>query len=209
MNKSCKRALLVGASLAIVVGCATTPDTSRYVPAPQGSSWVWNVRQTGSFGAKQFQATRTMKTADWEGRQVQFVEGPPLSLFIDENGCQIAQAAGTKPVMRFEPPLCGANRPWVVGATVARKFKVHLLQSNRTVDVDSRSTWEAYEEVSVPAGTFMAYRSKYTDNFDVETTTWWEPEHTISVKSISRRGPNHPSGPGTQETELVSLSLKR
>ena len=44
---------------------------------------------------------------------------------------------------------------------------------------------EAYEDVTVPAGTFKAWRIVFTDNFGFKQTTWSLPETVGSMPSAS------------------------
>jgi hypothetical protein len=66
---------------------------------------------------------------------------------------------------------------------------------------------EAYEDVSVPAGNFKAWRVVFTDNFGYKQTTWSLAD-TVGVyaKRINERSPTHPQGgAGMQIIELVKL----
>jgi hypothetical protein len=66
---------------------------------------------------------------------------------------------------------------------------------------------EAYEDVTVPAGTFKAWRVSFTDNFGFKQTTWSLPE-TVGTyaKRVNERPATHPQGgAGTQVIELLTL----
>ena len=71
----------------------------------------------------------------------------------------------------------------------------------------------AWEEVTVPAGTFMAYKvvrtrgSWDTAHEDVDML-WYAPEVQAMVKSIWHRSPNDGYGGAQHMWELVSADLK-
>ena len=71
----------------------------------------------------------------------------------------------------------------------------------------------AWEEVTVPAGTFMAYKVARTDgNWDTvkeeEYVSWYAPEPQLIVKQINTRSPKNGYGASEQGWELVSYDLK-
>lgn len=71
----------------------------------------------------------------------------------------------------------------------------------------------AWEEVTVPAGTFMAYKVARTDaNWDTvkdeDYVIWYAPEPGLVVKLINTRSPENGYGASEQGWELVSHDLK-
>ena len=71
----------------------------------------------------------------------------------------------------------------------------------------------AWEEVTVPAGTFMAYKVARTNgDWDTvkeeEYVIWYAPEPQMIVKVIATRSPNNGYGASDQSWELVSYDLK-
>ena len=71
----------------------------------------------------------------------------------------------------------------------------------------------AWEEVTVPAGTFMAYKVARTDgNWDTakeeEYVSWYAPELQLLVKMVNTRSPGNGYGASEQGWELVSYDLK-
>ena len=71
----------------------------------------------------------------------------------------------------------------------------------------------AWEEVTVPAGTFMAYQVARTDgNWDTakqeEYVSWYAPEPGLIVKLINIRSPGNGYGASEQGWELASFDLK-
>ena len=68
---------------------------------------------------------------------------------------------------------------------------------------------EAYEDVTVPAGTFKAFKVRTTDTMGNDNVVWFSPELGIFVKQNNRRTAQHAQGPGTRDIELVSQSIRR
>lgn len=204
-------AQLVGlGALVLVTGSAAAPDTSRYVPPPQGSTWNYRIANTGSYGSGDQQTTRTMKTASWQGRQMLLVDDSVLPrLHLDDRGCSHGQSRGANPFLAFDPPVCGAKRPFVVGETTSYKVSGFNLAGNSPFSGEGKSTVEAFEEVVVPAGKFMAFRLRYVDTHGNENVTWWSQELGINVKWSNRRSTGHWLGSGTQEVQLVSHTIRR
>jgi hypothetical protein len=69
------------------------------------------------------------------------------------------------------------------------------------------STVAAYEDVTVPAGTFKAFRIDQTPiaNESINSWTWYSPQVKLIVKRITERTPHHYLGAGRTTTELLSL----
>ena len=81
--------------------------------------------------------------------------------------------------------------------------------AKRTIALESSWKVEAYEEVSVPAGTFGAFRISYSDNNGTDRVDWYSPDLGVFVKSNVKRSAKHPSGPGSVESMLVSQTITK
>lgn len=195
--------LSLAAALA-VAGCAEMQQQPVF-QAP-GTTWVYAVRNTGSYGnVNAEQTSRAVGERMWQGRKVYASENTTtgISFLRDpDTGRWIANARGDTPLASVEPPL-GWDRPVEVGKTWTRnhRFTNH---ANKTT-TDFVGTWkvEAYEDMTVRAGTFKAYKIVHSDNIGGEGVTWWNPEMDMWVKQTNRRTAKHPAGPGTNEVELV------
>jgi hypothetical protein len=68
------------------------------------------------------------------------------------------------------------------------------------------------EDVKVPAGSFKALRITVSDRMAGtvwnEDTFWLDPGQELLVRSSLRRQAAHPAGAGTQDTELLSHTIK-
>lgn len=79
------------------------------------------------------------------------------------------------------------------------------LAAGRTLEFEWDCKVPAREKVTLPAGTFDAVRVECKSSADVQDSYWLTPAVHPFLKTKSERGPKHPSGPGTQETALLSL----
>ena len=84
---------------------------------------------------------------------------------------------------------------------------VHASGTEAAYDVDGRI--EALETVTVPAGTFQAYRIVLTDNFGVTDTPWAVPSQGRAVvRRIQVRPEGHPQG-GAGRLEGVLAEVRK
>ena len=102
---------------------------------------------------------------------------------------------------------------------VGKSWQTKYFWSDKVIHPDwSGSNWEertvvAWEEVTVPAGTFMAYKivrtktSWETTSEDVEMS-WYAPEIPVTIKGVWHRGSKDGYGPAEHMWELVSYELK-
>jgi hypothetical protein len=193
---------------ALVAGCAGGPPRAeRYIAPPVGSSWKVQISSSGSFGnADKVEQQVSMRDVVVEGKPYhRFDAGSGANLMNDSVGVFMVLGPGDRPLMRYDPPL-GYEFPLEVGKTWTQDI---ALTVGGTTKVPMKAQWkvEAYEDVTVPAGTFKAWRVSFTDNFGFKQTTWSLPE-TVGTyaKRVSERPATHPQGgAGTQVIELVTL----
>jgi hypothetical protein len=194
--------------VAAVAGCASgPPKAERYIAPPVGASWKVQVSSTGSFGnASRAEQQVSMRDVMVEGKPYhRFDTGNGATLQNDSVGLFMVLGPGDRPVMRYDPPL-GYEFPLEVGKTWTQDI---ALTVGGTTKLPLKAQWkvEAYEDVSVPAGTFKAWRIVFTDNFGFKQTTWSMPETAgVYAKRINERPSTHPQGgAGTQVIELLTL----
>lgn len=175
--------------------------------AATGSSWTFNYRATGSLGSVTDQRKLVvLPNQTWEGRTVRALEGKNFTTLSDPAaGGWIAQVKGTRPLLSWNPPL-NYEWPLTVGKTWTRKHRVTNHATNQTIDYEATWIVESYEDVTVPAGTFKAFKVKYSDNIGNENVSWWSPQIQGSAKSKFSRTSKHRAGAGTIDTELVLFS---
>ena len=200
----------VAFSLVLAAGCA--PMQPRPNSLALGTTWVNAVSNTGSFGNQkgELRTTRVAGERTWQGSKVFVYENPTTGMNIltdPDTGRWIAMTRGDQALQSFEPPI-GWDRPLEVGKTWTTKHR-STNHANKTT-TDFTGTWkvEAYEDVTVRAGTFKAFKVAYSDTLGSEGVTWWDPELDVWVKQSNRRTAKHPAGPGTNEVELVQRPSK-
>lgn len=195
---------------ALLAGCAVSPPAAqRYVPPPVGASAEYRVTNTGSFGSGSVLLPMRVTESTWQGRPVRKYDSPAGATLQDPETAgviAVLDPAG-RPLMRYAPPL-DYRFPLVVGKTWADRHVLTVAGTETTLD----TTWrvEAYEDVTVPAGTFKAWRLVMTDNFGFRQTSWSVPERMgMFAKRVSERPPGHPQGAGTQVMEMTKVPALR
>jgi len=191
-------------------GCAVmAPKAERYVAPAVGATWVTARRDTGSYGSASVQlAGRFLGEQMWQGRKVIAFEGQEFTLLAYPTGDWVAQVKGSTPLVSWDPPLSW-DWPLDVGKTWTRTYRVTIHASKQTIPLEVRQKVEAYEDVTVPAGTFKAFKISTSDTLGNENLAWFSPELGIFVKQSLRRTAKHSAGPGARETELVSQTIKK
>jgi hypothetical protein len=76
--------------------------------------------------------------------------------------------------------------------------------AKRTVTYYLSQKVEAYEDVTVPAGKFKAFKISSTSSLGDEGFTWFSADLGIFVKQSLRRTGQHAQGPGTREIQLLA-----
>jgi hypothetical protein len=199
-----KNSLMLLAALALA-GCAEMQNRPNM--ATPGTTYVQQVRNTGSFGKQNVEnRIRVAGERMWQGRKAFVYENTTtgMSTITDaDTGRWIAFARGDTPISSFDPPV-GYNYPLSVGDSWSSKhrFTDHVKKQGN----DFVGTWkvEAFEDVTVPAGTFKAYKVVYSSTTGLDQIDWWSPEIGLPVKRSIHRSAKHAAGVGTSEMELVS-----
>jgi hypothetical protein len=203
---------IAGVGLAVALlsgGCASmAPKGERYVAPPLGATWVTARQDTGSYGSGSARVSGKRGERMWQGKQMITFEGPELTLLAYPTGDWVSQVRGDTPVLTWDPPLSW-NWPLEVGKTWTKKHSVTIHATQRTIPYEATSKVEAYEDVTVPAGTFKVFRVSYSDTLGNENVNWFSPDLGIYVKTSLKRTAKHPAGAGTRETELVSQTIKK
>jgi len=200
------------AALSIVLGTAgcamTAPKAERYVAPPMGATWVSERRDTGSYGSATVRLPSKRGEVMWEGKPHVTFETPEGAVVAQPEGGWIGVFRDGKPLMMWNPP---ANFEWplTVGATFSKNYSLTMYPAQRTVSYTATSRVEAYEDVTVPAGTFKAFKVRTTDTIGNDNVVWYSQELRLFVKQNYRRTGQHAYGPGTRDIEMVSQSIRR
>ena len=203
---------LASASVAFAIllgGCATTTSkTGNYVVPPLGSTWVAARSDTGSFGSSSSQVTTRRGEQTWQGMPVTTLETPGLTQHLNDKGGIVAFVSGDKPIFSFDPAP-GFAYPLEVGKTLTTDHQITIYPSKKIFPMQVTQKVEAYEDVTVPAGTFKAFRISWSESIGNENIYWINPETGITMKSILTRTAKFSAGPGRRENQLVSQNISK
>jgi hypothetical protein len=203
-------ALAALAAVLAAVGCASVePKAERGVAPPVGSTWTIEQRNSGSYG-KDAQVQVTRGEGTWQGKPVAaYANSGGNTMMVTSEGSWIAFVGRDgKPMLSFDPPL-GWQYPLMVGKTWTAKYRMTMHAANKTVDFDMSCRVEGYENVTVKAGTFPAFRIACTNGIGNEDTMWTSPDLGIFVKTKLKRTDKSVFGPGTQEAELIAQTIRK
>jgi hypothetical protein len=199
-----------GLALAMVSGgCAMmAPKAERFVAAPLGSTWVQEQHNSGSYGSNNVQVETRRGERMWQGQQAITYETPQVTILSEPTGNWIGVVSGDKPLTTWDPPV-GWDWPLEVGKTWTHNHRVTNHAKNQTIPFQQTQKVEAYEDVTVPAGTFKAFKISSSSSLGQENVVWFSPELGIFVKQINTRTGKNAAGPGRQEIEVVSQTITK
>jgi hypothetical protein len=182
----------------------------RPVWPPAGSTWTTSLKVSGSFGSGVREETlESMGEVDWEGRRVMgiHIRGRAQLLFDMERRI-VAQTRDGKTIQTYHPYEALYEWPLFVGKSWSSDFQVKNLEHNRTGDYKYVFTVEAFEEITVPAGTFKAFRIRRSTSPRDTFVHWYEPRLGVEVKRDWERFEGHMLGAGTYQMEMLSHAIK-
>ena len=199
------------AAAALVTSLLSGPSLAQPVaesPAatPAGTVTTFHRKSSGSLGTFDGPVVWTFTHATWEGRpaviQMARLGG---SAFDPKTHANMATLdAEGKATMVFDPPV-GFQWPMQVGKTWTSKHTVTKPATGRSVPLEVNWKVEAWEDVTVPAGTYKAYKVVTTNNFGEVETRWTAPAAGIVLaKRLVTRPTSHPQGAGELEAVLLS-----
>ena len=210
MNKrSILLTALAAGVLALAAGCATQQaDPGAMVSAPEGTVTTFHRKSSGSYGNFDGQVVWNQRAVQWQGRSVVSVGSPQAgSTYYDPttHGMLAAFNAAGQQTYAYDPPV-GFAFPLAVGKAWSGEHKMTAVARNTVVPLKVNYKVEAYESVTVPAGSFMAYKVVFTDSFGETTQQWVVPSQGIATaKRISTRPASHPLGAGQLQAELLAV----
>jgi hypothetical protein len=203
---------IAGAGLAATLvagGCALMePKADHYVAPPLGSTHTNLERLSGSYGSGSKRVTWTTRERVWQGERVLGFESPQSEILMHRQGGWIGIVKGDKPLITWDPPLLW-DWPLTVGKSWKRDYRMTIHAAKRTIPYQVTQKVEAYESVTVPAGTFKAFKISTSSTLGDENVFWFSPEVGVYVKQSYRRTAKHAQGPGTREIELVAESTRK
>lgn len=203
---------MASAGLAVALlsgGCAMmAPKAERYVAPPLGSTWVQARRDSGSFGSGNVQVPGRRGERMWQGQQVITFETPETTTLAEPSGNWLGMVSGDKPLVTWDPPLSW-DWPLEVGKTWTHNHRMTIHARNQTIPYQVTQKVDAYEDVTVPAGTFKAFKISTSSNLGEETVHWYSSELGIFVKQINTRTAKNAAGPGKREVETISQTITK
>lgn len=197
--------LAAGVGVALAGGCALIePRAERYVPPPLGTTWETARHDAGSYGRGSVKVAGRRGEASWQGQTVVTFEGAGLpTVYAAPNGSWQGMYSRGQPVITWDPPLSW-EWPLEVGKSWTREQRMTIHAAKRTIPYVLTQRVEAYEDVTVPAGTFKAFKVSTVTSLGDENLVWFSPAHGIFIKQSLKRTARHAQGPGTREIELLS-----
>ena len=179
----------------------------------------FTVLENGLYGGKSVYRVEAGSVAVvYDGKSVRLVAlDGEISLYDAANRCQLATLRNGKEVVRYSPHNGIFSSPLWVG-----KKWIHLF---RTIDQAGKTSEtirmphqvQAYEDVTVPTGTFKALKIHTTGDSEStrrpgivilwgtdldDETVWYAPELKLVVKSVSEMNADADGGPGKITREL-------
>jgi hypothetical protein len=195
------------AGLALLsAGCGLmAPKAERYVAPALGTVWVNSVERTGSYGSGAIQARGKRGERMLQGSPVIEFDGATGTILARPNGDWLGIYKGDTPMVTWDPPLHWLW-PIEVGKSWTRAQRVTNHGTKLTTSYEITQKVEAYEDVTVPAGTFKTFRISTVNTLGDENTVWFSPNLGIFVKQVNKRTNKHALGVGTQSSELIGYT---
>jgi hypothetical protein len=145
----------------------------------------------------------------WEGKRVTaFVWSTGVIVLNDDGAWSAMLGPDDKPIVSWDPPV-GPDYPLEVGNTWTKSYRLTVHATKQTIPFDMTGKVEAYEDVTLPAGTFKTFKIISSDTAGSETDTWSDPEVGMWIKRIETRTAKHRAGPGKREIQLISQNLPK
>jgi len=203
--------LIAVSALLTAGGCVTTPpQADGFADPPMGSVFTYHRKSSGSLGNYDGQVVWTYSPSTWAGKSVIAFGAPQAgtSLHLPVTAARMADLnPGGKPLYTYDPPI-GYQWPLVVGKQWTSRHMVTVHNSGMTVPMTIDWKVESWGDVTVPAGTFKAYKLVWTTSQGEIEMRWTNPqEGLMTIKRHVERPGSHPQGPGVLDAELLSRVL--
>jgi len=178
--------------------------------APIGTVTTYHRKSSGSLGIFDGKVAWTHGTTTWQGQPVVSFGAPQAGVALHDPvsyGQLATLDASGKPIMSYDPPI-NYQWPLVVGKSWKSSHTVTLHAAGRTMPLQIDWKVESWGDVTVPAGTFKAYKLVWTNSLGEVETRWASPSEGIAtIKRHVERPSTHPQGAGVLDAELLSVVL--
>jgi len=195
---------------AMLHGCATPPVATEFVDMPTGTIFEYHRKSSGSYGNFDDRVTWDHKPSTWQGQAAVLSVSPQAGAQLYEvkgHGLVALLGRDGKPAVSYDPPI-GYRWPMKVGDSWSSQHKVTAHASGKVTPLTVHYKVEAYDRITVPAGTFNSYLVVITDSNGEVQRVWVAPADGIGiVKRTLDRPATHPQGPGQLEGVLLSRKL--
>lgn len=202
--------LVLAAALGLAPVQAQTTDPGVFVSVPEGTLVVYQRKSEGSYGSYEGLVRWEQGRREWNGRTLVSAssERHGASLMDPQtHGTVVQIAPNGQPAYAFNPPLT-YDWPLAVGKRWTVVSEMTMYQPPGVSPITVNGQVEAYEDVTVPAGRFKAFKVVSVNSFGETETVWTVPSLGLSsVRTIRERAPTHPMGPGRQEGVLIERTL--
>lgn len=214
MNQSVRNLSLTLLGLVVTLllpGCATSPPVAeRLVDVQPGTVLVYQRKSSGSYGNFDDKVTWDHRETDWQGQTAMLAISPQAGTLVYERknkGLAAMLGRDGKPAVSYDPPMA-YRWPMKVGDSWSSQHKLTMHASGKVVPLTMSYKVEAYDTVTVPAGSFKSYLVVSTDSNGEVQRIWIAPADSLSVvKRTLDRPATHPQGAGHLEGELISRKL--
>lgn len=206
---------LLAAAAALMSGLATAPAVAQtgsgpFVSAPDGTVTVYERKSQGSYGSFEGPVTWTQSRRDWNGRTLvaSTSQGFGTQLLDPQTHGVVAQLSNAgEPAYTYDPPVA-YRFPLEVGNAWSSTHQMTAHARQAVMPLVMNFKVEAVEDVTVPAGTFKAWKVVSTDSFGETQQVWVVPSLGLpTLKRINDRPASHPLGAGHLEGVLASRVL--
>jgi hypothetical protein len=205
---------MLGALAIFAAACAAAPaapppgaiQADVAFPSP-GTKWV--TRTTDQSGAVTTITLTALEDGTYDGKPVYRLSvGTDIRVFDKATRNFVATLRDGKELIVASPHDGTVSWPLWVGKSWRSTYTLHDRVRGRSDTLGVSWKAESYEEVTVPGGTFKAFKLVSTPGVGMAAyyTIWYVPDPGLVVKQIYERTPQHFMGPGKFTTELVELT---
>jgi len=203
--------LMALAASLLLPGCANSPPVAeRLVDVVPGTVLVYQRKSSGSYGNFDDKVTWDHRESSWQGRPAMLASSAQAGTQVYERrtkGLVAMLGRNGQPLMSYDPPIA-YRWPMKVGDSWSSQHQVTLHASGKVLPLTMNYKVEAYDKVTVPAGSFNAYLVVSTDSNGEVQRVWIAPADSLSVvKRTLDRPATHPQGAGHLEGELISRQV--
>jgi hypothetical protein len=194
-----------GLMTAVEAGPACRADAPDW-PLP-GSFWVLARTATGSFGAGSTSVmVHLLGERTWRGRRVIVLREGSIRTYLDSQYRLLGSARASTTLAVYEPfdPLF--TWPLAVGRQWTGEYYAREVEGEPARLIRFAYRVEAFEEIDLPAGRFVAFRIRRDDAMEA-VVRWWSPELGLPIKTRRERTGLHRLGSGILTEELLSWSF--